>query len=114
MEKILQHILDNIGLYILALWWIVQPVIRLFSPTWMISGGLLAHLDNRGTTRKYLLTLSINQFAFGLLLIALAIFPDQLLLFVCIFAIILISVLVCNKRFIGSFWRYFPSGRKHH
>lgn len=79
--------------------------IRFFFPYFGISRSLVALLRIRNTTKGYLIAHNINGFFLGIILIVAGIVPEQFKESCCmpLLGIVFISILVCNKIFVGSF-----------
>lgn len=101
----------NILLCLFGLGLIVPVGVRLFIPLWGLSKSLISRLSDRKTTKGFLISHNINSFLIGTILIVAGILPEHLKICICIplLGAVFVSVLVCNKLFVGTFWAYTPN-----
>ncbi len=99
----------NIYLFIYGIVLIIPVVVRFFNPIFGLSRNLVSHLEKRGKKRGFLITHNVNGLLLGFTLIISAYLPEDLKLYCLIpLLFIFISVLICNKIFVGTFWAYTP------
>lgn len=101
----------NIFLCLFGFGMIVPVGVRLFIPLWGLSKPLISRLSNRGTTKGFLISHNINGFLLGAILIVAGILPEHLKICICmpLLGLLFVSVLICNKLFVGTFWAYTPN-----
>ena len=103
--------MNNILLYIEGAALIVPVLIRIFIPFWGFSKSLVARLNSRKTTKGFLISHNINGCMLGTTLIIAGLLPEHLKLCICmpLLGAVFISILICNKIFVGSYWAYVPN-----
>lgn len=103
----------NIYLWLYGIGMIIPVGIRLFVPFWGLSESLRSLLSTRETTKGFLISHNINGFLLGVILIVTGFLPEHLKLCVCmpLLGAVFISVLICNKIFVGTFWAYVPKNK---
>jgi hypothetical protein len=103
----------NTYLFVFGAIMISSVVIRFFYPTFGLSKELLSRLQARGTKRGFLISHNINGLLLGVTLIVSSFLPEHLKLYCLIpLLFIFLSVLICNKLFVGTFWAYTPKSRE--
>lgn len=101
-------------LFIVGALIISYVVVRFFYPNFCFSKSLIALLQKRGTKKGFIVAHNINGLLLGATLILTCFLPEHLKLHYCmpLLLIIFLSVLICNKIFVGTIWAYVPKSRE--
>ena len=88
--------------------------VRLFFPLFGLSESLIACLEERNSKKRFLAWHNINGFLLGAILIAAGILPEELKLCCCLPPLVgvFISVILCNRVCVATFWAYVPKIRQ--
>ena len=101
----------EIYLSVVAVVFMIVPVVRLFVPFFGISKPLLRRLEEKNTVKPYLISHNIISVILAAVCIAGVFIPEKYKLVVCmpLLVAIFIAVIYCNMTFIGTPWAYISS-----
>ena len=101
----------EIYLSVVAVVFMIVPVVRLFVPFFGISKPLRRRLEEKNTVKPYLISHNIISVILAAVCIAGVFLPEKYKLVVCMPLLVatFIAVIYCNMKFIGTPWAYISS-----